>query len=297
MNLPTEIRLLIYKELLVRKGGAKLSFCRDDHHKDYNRSLKIFVHTAILRTCKAVYYEASSILYTDNIFELLCVFSQYRVWGSSPLLLCPHPRASTELKRVCLTYIDTSRSRSDITQFPQRWPKIEREVLELYPNVHSIYVHIRQRHDHSIFIKLACRQQSKPATTVRDVPSYHKAVLEDIGLQHKRNGKGSDPAPDIQDLLAGLCTEIVSYEGQVLMQDTAFAVEAVRWGRFPNIHSSWEDLDICEVYLGSTQQLWKTWKKVWMTVMTAMTVISVIDSDDSVEDSGDSVQECSAQRF
>ncbi len=132
---------------------------------------------------------------------------------------------------------------------------------------------------------------------VRDVPSYHKAVLEDIDLQQKRNGKGSDPARDIQDLLAGLCTEIVKYEGQGLMQDTAFAVDAVRWGRFSNIHPSWEDLDVCEVYLGYAQQLWKTWKKVWKTVMTAMTVMSVIDSDDSVEDSGDSVRECSAQRF
>ena len=294
IDLPTEIRLLIYKELLVRKGGAKLSFCLDDHHKAYNRALKIFIHPAILRTCKAVYNEASSILYTDNIFELLCVFLQigksylwYRTWGSSPLLPCPNPRASTDLKRVCLTYIGIGLSRSDIAQFPRCWPKIEQEVLELCPNVHSIYVHIRQRHDHSIYIKLARRQRSKHATTVRNVPDC-KAVLEDIDLQQKRNGKGSDPAPDIQDILADLCTEIIQHEGQGLMKDTVFAVHAVRWGRFPNIHPSWEDLDVCDVYLGFARQSMNSVEESDDTVE---------ESDDTMEDSDDSVQECSAQRF
>lgn len=75
-KLPTEIRLIVYKELRVRENRPELCFCPADLHTAYNHIPKVYVYPAILRTCQTIYCEALPILYADNIFELLCVFGK-----------------------------------------------------------------------------------------------------------------------------------------------------------------------------------------------------------------------------
>lgn len=256
MKIPPEIRLLIYKELLVRNGAAELSFCPGEHHKSYNHALKFFVHPAILRTCKTIYHEAFPILYTDNIFELLCVFGQlgkqhlwYRTLGPSPLFTCPNPHASTYLKRVFLTYIGIGLKRSDIAQFPTCWPKIEREILELYPNVESIFVQICLANYQAICIKLVRRRQSKHSETPQG--QDYTILLKNFAILRKRSEEVSHPGEDVWRILKALCNAIARNEMRGCVGDTAFAVQAIRWASGSRgFHLSWEDFDVCEMYFG-----------------------------------------------
>lgn len=170
MKLPTEIRLLIYKVLLIRDGGPKHSFCLGEHHKYYNRSLSFFVFPTILVTCKAIHHEAMPILYGDNTFEIFCVSEQpatqhlYRTLEFSPLLTCPIPHAAIYFKQVSLSSIGISLTPADIAKFPVYWPKNEKGFLELYPNIESIFLQLRRRSFNTIYLRLARRHQNKRAT-------------------------------------------------------------------------------------------------------------------------------------
>lgn len=256
MKLPPEIRLLIYKELLVRERGPELSFCPGEHHKSYSHALKFFVHPAVLRTCKAIHHEAFPMLYTDNIFELLCVFGQpgkqhlwYRTLGPSPLLTCPNPHASTYLKRVSLTYIGIGLQRPDIAQFPTCWPKIEREVLQPYPNVESMFVQICLPGYQSLCIKLVRRRRSKLAETVQ--AQDLTTLLKHFAQLRKRSEELSYPGYDIWRILADLCNAIAHNETRGYTGDTVFAVQAIRWGSgCRNLQPSWADFDVGEMYFG-----------------------------------------------
>ena len=194
-KLPAEIRLIIYKELLVRNNRPELCFCSRDLHRAYSQLPKFGVHPAILRTCKTIYYEALPILYTENVFEILCVFGQlgkqylwYRTCGPSLLLTCPTPQASIYLQQVFLTFTDIIRpfndmglNSDDIKQFARCWPRIEQETLELYPNVKSIFVQIHQENFQSICLKLARRHESNKAEAKRKPNCL--AVLKKFDLQ------------------------------------------------------------------------------------------------------------------
>ena len=265
-KLPTEIRLIIYKELLVRNSRPELCFCSDDLHTAFCHVPKVCVHPAIIRTCKTIYYEALPILYSENVFELLCVFGKlgkqcvwYRTYGSSLLLACPSPHASVYLQQVFHTYTDIDRTfndiglkSDDIEQFARCWPRIEQEVLELYPNIKSIFVQIHQDNFHSICLKLARRNQSNNAEAKRK-PNY-LAVLENFDLDQTARSRDRDLDGKIRRLIEDLCATTLHREKYGLMQGTVFGVQAVRWGSgFEKIRPSWEEFDICDIYLGCEQ--------------------------------------------
>ena len=263
--LPTEIRLLIYKELLVRNSRPELCFCSADLHTAYSHTPKVNVHPTILRTCQTIYYEALPILYADNVFELLCVFGKlgkqclwYRTCGPSPLLECPSPHGSFYLKQVFLTYTDicctrneTGLTSTDIAQSARYWPRIEQETLELYPNITSIFVQIHQERGHSICLKLARRHRSHNAEAKRD-PDY-QAVLKELDLTRAASDGGGYPYP-VRRLIEQICATTLYREKCGLMQGTVFGVQSVRLGSgFGKNQPSWEEFDICDIYLGCEQ--------------------------------------------
>lgn len=63
LDLPAELRVRIYRNLLVGKWANK-----------FNRHF-VNIHPAILRVCKLVLAEAEDILYSENDFEVLCSLS------------------------------------------------------------------------------------------------------------------------------------------------------------------------------------------------------------------------------
>lgn len=265
-DLPTEIRLIIYKELLVLNNRPELCFCSADLHTAYNHAPKINVHPAILSTCQAIYYEALPILYADNVFELLCVFGKlgkqclwYRTCGPSPLLEGPSPDGSLYLKQVFLTYTNILRPHNenglnseDIKQFARYWPRIEEELLELYPNIETIFVQVHQVESNSICLKLARRHGSNNAEAKRK-PDY-LAVLEKWYLAQAAADRDRHPKKTVRLLIEDLCATTLYREKHGLMQGTVFGVQAVRWGSgSQNNHPSWEEFDICDIYLGCEQ--------------------------------------------
>ncbi|KAF2499281.1 hypothetical protein BU16DRAFT_266113 [Lophium mytilinum] len=67
-RLPVEIRLMIYKELLIAplpifRGAEQFGKLRK---AEYNPEMRVVLSTGILSTCRRYYYEAVSILYTRN---------------------------------------------------------------------------------------------------------------------------------------------------------------------------------------------------------------------------------------
>lgn len=70
LDLPTELRLYVYRELLLMPTVAD---SEDDSEEDCEER---FCHPAILQTCREVNAEANGVLYDENTIE--CHFSYFR---------------------------------------------------------------------------------------------------------------------------------------------------------------------------------------------------------------------------
>ncbi|CAD6584358.1 MAG: hypothetical protein ASARMPRED_001743 [Alectoria sarmentosa] len=257
LTLPTEIRLLIYSDLLTRHPIPELSFCPGSPpttHPQTPTSSSSSIHPAILRTSKAIHREALPILYTDNTFELLCIFGEpgkQHLWqrpaSPSPhLFACPNPRAFAFLRRVFLTYVGIGLKRSDVEQFPVCWPEIEREIGQLYPNVESIFLYFHDPYSYSICLKLVRRHKSQRAEADRT-----QDFMSGVDAQQTREGNAVCYGLGIRHILEDLCTAIAHYESDGQMRNTAFAVQAVRWGcGFQKLYPGWEEFDHGDIYMG-----------------------------------------------
>ena len=260
MKLPTEIRLLIYRDLLVWHGELGLSFCARKHRKSHRHTPQSLIHPAILRTCKQIYNEGLRVLYTDNTFELLCTFAIWQhdakdLWhvgfGDFPLIPYPSPYVSTYIKRVSLTYYGLWLSRAETARFPQTWAKIEREVLQLCPNIESVFFRTFLRGSLSICVKLVRRHQR--GRVARERLQSYKALLENFALRKEQDIEGYYKTWDI---LRDLCSAI--WVGEVLgkVSKTAFAVQVIRWSKQSgDIHPDWEEYDRDEILMGCERDL------------------------------------------
>ena len=261
MELPTEIRILIYKIVLFCDGRAGCTFCPTKDHTDIEISHELFSHPAILRTCISIYNEALPVFYIDNVFELLCnVYHEglqrvwYRTKGPSPLIPCPNVCASTYLKQGLLVYPGCSSTCSTpfILEYPQCWPQIEREVLELYPNIESIFLRSELEDIHLLASAPVCFKLVRSHQIKHGVWEHESGyeVNVDIPPDHEE-----PRTRRIWDKFRDLCSTIWDSEIHGEMQKTTFAVHAMRLGRrnslsntFPN--PMWEDLDLHEIYMG-----------------------------------------------
>jgi hypothetical protein len=64
-TLPAELRELVYAELLLSDSAFRLG-----HHGPYSHEERRRLYPQILRVCRAMYEEASRVLYGDNTFYL-----------------------------------------------------------------------------------------------------------------------------------------------------------------------------------------------------------------------------------
>ncbi|CAK1365443.1 unnamed protein product [Cercospora beticola] len=97
LDLPTEIRLLVYEHLLVANTSLKLR-PPTKVWKNVSRG-KYDLHPSIIATCQPVYLEAVPILYGYNEFEMTDIFD---ILGLSPLLNRYREHAS----RVTAIHVD-----------------------------------------------------------------------------------------------------------------------------------------------------------------------------------------------
>ncbi|RMJ15140.1 hypothetical protein CDV36_005161 [Fusarium kuroshium] len=138
-TLPIELRLCIYRYLLITKGLAVL--CPDCPNgfrilprEYYDGAFRL--HPEILATCRQINQEGCSVLYSENVFRRESLWR--RVWTSSGRK--PFPRwDSSPLTDVNLQYI----SRVRIFRTYNGWFRDGKlKVLSDFPNLRELQVHI-----------------------------------------------------------------------------------------------------------------------------------------------------------
>ena len=72
LRLPPEIRIAIYRELLIQRTQFLPMFCSCYSQRERSRKDQGSIHPSILRTCKLVAAEAVPILYRENGFRIRC---------------------------------------------------------------------------------------------------------------------------------------------------------------------------------------------------------------------------------
>lgn len=161
LNLPVEIRLLIYGELLASRSDHRYLLCSCDSCQqntkiDKDQGLRgevTLLFPAILRTCKLVYDEAISILYRKNFLEISCVQRQMDIsdttltsettwFGASDFQVLQHiTMASTCMRQafVSLEYCN------DLERFLKFWSLIEPTTLGVYNKLERINIRLRKK--------------------------------------------------------------------------------------------------------------------------------------------------------
>lgn len=83
LDLPPEMRLIVYRELLLFDRAQEED--DDDVSDDYmfEDDIRKNCYTSILQACREVNKEASSVLYDENVIE--CNFSYFRDGGDKPV--------------------------------------------------------------------------------------------------------------------------------------------------------------------------------------------------------------------
>ena len=160
-NLPVEIRLFIYRELLASRSDHRYLLCSCDSCQqntniDKDQGLRGEVTSlfpAILRTCKLVYDEAISILYRKNFLEIACVQKQMDIsdtnlaseptwFGASDFQVLQHNTlASTNMRQafVSLEYCN------NLEGFLKFWSLIEPTILGVYNKLERINIRLLRK--------------------------------------------------------------------------------------------------------------------------------------------------------
>ena len=277
LKLPAEIRLLIYKELLVQSQtfvcaisedanihekpdfilGTKTSYpCTSTHMLKNDRSLQ----PAILRVCRQIYYEAQSILTSKNAFQ--------RVWR--PLITtesweCENFGLGRSLssRATCLNEPANTNSLHhhvqllgisiciDVTRnprfFPTLWAWLEPRLLALYSNLSWVQLRI-------------CHADIRFEFCVNLWPKiklHHEVREQQYRIQLATILQEIDPDSEMIDgdplgTIGDLCDEIVLSKACGSMENTAFGVADLEWfGRTVylgcDVHATSQD-QIAEIF-------------------------------------------------
>lgn len=149
MELPVEIRLLIYNDLIVQSAHlhrVECYFCteRAKHYDRIDRKHHANLACAqILRTSKQIYNEALHLLYFKNTVHMKCLHCEkvdYRRTRFDTLWACLGEPKDMEnirphVKSVAVAYAlgEFEHVKCDqITELPARWPLMEHQILASY---------------------------------------------------------------------------------------------------------------------------------------------------------------------
>ena len=137
LKLPVEVRLHIYRELLIQPSSFEpmLCSCYSERHQYWKDRGSI--NPAVLRTCKLAYAEAYPILYRENTFQLFCKYHGHAAYErglrNTPFIV-PH-RNSAPLLHRAVTDLDVK-----ITSSDNFYPSVFERVKYDYPNIRQLIV-------------------------------------------------------------------------------------------------------------------------------------------------------------
>ena len=241
MELPLEIRLLIYNELITQHVDLyrpKCGFC-PERARDYEPNSALFkstncanlAHTQILRTSKQVYSETLPILYSKNKVHMTCLDCErtgFILVGLWDFLVKPHDSPiepighyHRHVKSIAVMYgIRLRRPPRKIRKFSSCCPTMEHQILAHYEN--TKHISLQTPLYKVVDITLGLVRRSYQPTTER-VYNYKTVLAEhSADILEYRNGRISLAA------LEEMCDAIILSHAQGHLKDTVFVVQSIR---------------------------------------------------------------------
>lgn len=258
MELPLDIRLLIYDELLVEGVNLYRTKChlcstRKSYRSIYSTCVPKLVCTQILRTSKQIYSEAVERLYSRNTVQIQCRDCSKTDASKSWLYwvgLDDFPCAGIDyycrhVKNVAIVYqLGNTKADSWFPHFSKLWPGIEEKILALYKNTKRISLRIRSNWTFDIALDLFGRSSKSSTERVHDyvnMLAQNKWFDEEydaasaLAALEKTSGVIMllDNPRDLKDtalaILEEICDEVVLSSDLGALKDTTFAVQRIRW--------------------------------------------------------------------
>lgn len=241
MELPVEIRLLIYNELMVHNVDLYRIRChscrrREEHsfHKCLERRAELAC-AQILRTSKQIYSETLPILCSENTVHIECLECENLEF--TPLwltisqlckfrteLIESYPGRVNNVKNIAIVSVTPDPCQFEsITEFPHYWPLLESQLLSCYENTKRISLRFRtslQRRPESQygFTVDLVRRGCKPTT--ERVYDYKSVIAEWTANNLRQQSLVT---------LEETCDAILLSHSQGLLKNTAFAVQSICW--------------------------------------------------------------------
>ena len=248
MELPVEIRLLIYNELVEENGNlypARCYSCEPREERASETEFKIYdndrceklAFPQIIGVSKQIYNETLQILYSKSIIHVKCWKCQLEqrapLWF--PLVKFPLVKAHdfpTDLIEDCHRHVTNIaityqaayyKSVDRLREFPTRWPEMESQILACYENTKHVSIGLHQYFLFEVTFDLV-RRGRKPTT--ERVPDYKSSLVEHSVNDY--NVKETDCDIGLLPALEELCDAVILSNARGQLRDTAFAVLRIR---------------------------------------------------------------------
>lgn len=249
MDLPAEIRLLVYSALMGQRVDlyrAKCRFCPLRSQQDESALFKStdqfyleptehanLVCTQILRTSKKIYSEALPVLYANNAIHVECLeCERTRHTSVYACSIEPH-NITTELTEhyhlhincITVAYILSDYELYNLMPtFAAQWPIMESQILARYKN--TKYISLRARFSRVTEVTFVLARRSSRPTTER-VLDYKSVLAEHSDYFPKSYSDPWSPAD-----LEQICDVITLSHARGHLKSTAFGVQSIRWKSF-----------------------------------------------------------------
>ena len=187
LKLPTEIRLYIYRELLIQPSSFEpmLCSCYSERHQYWKDRGSI--HPAILRTCKLAYAEAYPTLYRESTFQLSCKYHGHDMHEEGlpdGHFITPHT-SSAPLLRAAVIDLDLEIMSTDgiyssiVGRVGGTYPNIRKLVLRMTKHgIEPEYLEVTLR-----WVQLEIRSFVKYNSALTDI-LHRRISLMETGLDH-----------------------------------------------------------------------------------------------------------------
>ena len=249
LELPIEIRLMIYKELLIQNAdlyGAKCPSCVEcEEYRRRHFTYSNYISTQIFTTSKQIYSAAQPFLDSKNTVHLHCYLCQRS--GKLKLWACPvEPDAlRTEpiahyrrhVRKVAIAY-ETGWDKpwgklcDQVNELPDHWPSMEGDILVQYGNIDyiSLRIGLADRYVDFVFdlVRRSCDSKTQRIHNYENILAQHRA--------HKNQHWHDNLEHWTLSLLEQVCDTIILSEARGALKDTVFAVQKVYWlSRFTRV--------------------------------------------------------------
>ena len=276
MDLPAELRLLVYDKLIPQNVDlypVQCRWCKWYRKYDNPASSKSTEHanlvwTQILRTNQQIYSETLPLLYSENSIHFKCLkcerAKRTRVWTCSidehDIITELTEHYHLHVNRIAIEYtLDESESFYLPSKFVREWPRVERPILERYKNTQYISLRFHLYCYIDVTLVLGRRGSRRTPERVDDFTS----VLADYSGCFPR----SNPMWSLRQL-EFLCKLMTLAYAQGHLIDAAFAVKSILWNSTPwlgdvndaALHLGYNELGPSDTVIGNIegvdQRIW-----------------------------------------